>query len=356
MCKSNKYKPMEDISVQLSEQKRKVDFKTYDISVKELISMVSDGIVNISPDYQRKFRWDDVRQSLLVESVFLGIPVPSLYMATNTNATWEVIDGLQRISTIIRFAADLNSPARNKIGKLDFLKLTGLEKLSLMNGKTIDQLSATLRLDFLLKPLKIVTLSDKSDAQVRFDLFERLNTGGLTLSDQEIRNCVYRGRFNDFICRLSKDERLRRLTKKPKNASEDGTYEEMVLRFFAYLYGRQDFIHNVKDFLNDFMESKLNDFDEKEYETIFNKVFNQLEHLQYGIVKSSGRKLSSTVFWEAITVGAAEAIRTGHENLNLDNFYEWVVEEDFNKLVTGATNSARMISERINYAKEKFCN
>ena len=103
------------------------------------------------------------------------------------------------------------------------------------------------------------------------------------------------------------------------------------------------------------MESKLNDFDEKEYEAIFNKVFDQLEHLQYGIVKSNGRKLSSTVFWEAITVGAAEAIRSGHENLNLDNFYEWVAEEDFNKLVTGATNSARMISERINYAKEKFC-
>lgn len=208
---------MEDISVQLSEQKRKVDFKTYDISVKELISMVSDGIVNISPDYQRKFRWDNVRQSLLIESVFLGIPVPSLYMATNSDATWEVIDGLQRISTIIRFAADLDSPARKKIGKLDLLQLTGLEKLSLMNGKTIDQLSTSLRLDFLLKPLKIVTLSDKSDAQVRFDLFERLNTGGLTLSDQEIRNCVYRGRFNDFICRLSKDKRLKKLTKKPQN-------------------------------------------------------------------------------------------------------------------------------------------
>ena len=77
--------------------------------------------------------------------------------------------------------------------------------------------------------------------------------------------------------------------------------------------------------------------------------------MQYGIVKSSGRKLSSTIFWEAITVGAAEAIRSGHENLNLDNFYEWVTEEDFNKLVTGATNSARMISDRIDYAKEKFC-
>lgn len=103
---------MVDISVQLSEQKRKVDFKTYDISVKELISMVNDGIINVSPNYQRKFRWDDQRQSKLIESIFLGIPVPSLYMATNSDATWEVIDGLQRISTIIRFAADLDSEAR----------------------------------------------------------------------------------------------------------------------------------------------------------------------------------------------------------------------------------------------------
>ena len=70
---------MVDISVQLSEQKRKVDFKTYDISVKELISMVNDGIVNVSPNYQRKFRWGDQRQSKLIESIFLGIPVPSLY-------------------------------------------------------------------------------------------------------------------------------------------------------------------------------------------------------------------------------------------------------------------------------------
>ena len=60
---------MVDISVQLSEQKRKVDFKTYDISVKELISMVNDGIVNVSPNYQRKFRWDDQRQSKLIESI-----------------------------------------------------------------------------------------------------------------------------------------------------------------------------------------------------------------------------------------------------------------------------------------------
>ena len=184
--------------------------------------------------------------------------------------------------------------------------------------------------------------------------FEAL-VGGIKLSDQEIRNCVYRGRFNDFVCRLSEDPRLRSLTSKPKSALEDGTYEELVLRFFAYLYGRDKFVHNVKDFLNDFMNDHLNKFDEVEYETIFHQVFEQLSRLEHGIVKAPNRKQSSTVFWEAITVGAAEAIKSGKKNLNLDDFYIWVADEEFNKLVTGATNSSPMLEKRIKYAKDKFC-
>lgn len=345
---------MEDISTQLSNQKRLVDFKTFDISVKELISMVNDKIINISPDYQRKFRWDNKRQSQLVESIFLGIPVPSLFMATNVDYTWEVIDGLQRISTIIRYAAEPDSYARTLIDKPDYLRIEGLGKLSSMNGKSIADLPVSLRLDFLLKPLKIITLSDKSDAQVRFDLFQRLNTGGITLSDQEIRNCVYKGRFNDFIKRLSLDERLRRITIKPKASSEDGTYEELVLRFFAYLFGRERFNHNVRDFLNDYMETTSSSFNEREFESIFNKVFDELTNLEYGIVKVEGRKITSTIFWEAITVGAAETILSGHEHLNLDDFYEWASDDEFNKMVIGATNSRPMVENRIQYAKTHF--
>jgi len=346
---------MPDISVQLSEQKRLVDFRTYDFSVKELISMVNEGIVNISPDYQRKFRWKDEQQSLLIESIFLGIPVPSLFMATNSDSTWEVIDGLQRISSLIRFATPLEAPARVKIGKSDLLRLKGLEKLSSMNGMTIDDIPYSLKLDFLLKPLKVITLSDKSDPQVRFDLFQRLNTGGISLTDQEIRNCIYKGSFNNFIKRLAQDDRLHRLTMKASSADSNGTYEELVLRFFAYLYNRDLFVHNVKDFLNSFMKWASINYDEREYELTFNRVFDELSGLPHGIVKNVGRKSSSTVFWEAITVGAAEALNSGIEHLNLDGFYDWVSEDEFNKLVTGATNSRLMIDRRIEFACHKFC-
>ena len=345
---------MADISVQLSEQKRLVDFKTYDFSIKELVSMINDGIINISPEYQRKFRWDDERQSMLIESIFLGIPVPSLFMATNSDATWEVIDGLQRLSSIVRFVADLDSNARRRVGRDDYLKLEGLGKLTEMNGKTILEIPTALKLDFLLKPIKVITLSDKSDYQVRFDLFQRLNTGGITLTDQEIRNCVFKGSFNDFIKRLSEDERLRRLTMKPKSALEDGTYEELVLRFFAYLYGRDLFEHNVRDFLNKFMKRASANYNERDYEAIFNRVFDKLSGLPSGIVKKPGRKSSSTVFWEAVTVGAAEALLSGQENINLDGFYEWADDPNFNRLITGATNSRPMIDNRIEYTKKKF--
>ena len=91
-----------DIIGELNEQKRKVDFNSYDISVKELISMVGEGIIDIAPEYQRQFRWKEDRQSVLIESIFLGIPVPSLFMATNIDGSWELIDGVQRLRGLPR--------------------------------------------------------------------------------------------------------------------------------------------------------------------------------------------------------------------------------------------------------------
>jgi len=84
---------MKDLQDQLNTQKRKVDFDTYDITVKEIINMVADDIIDIAPEYQRLFQWRDDRQSKFIESVLLGIPTPSLFMATNPDGTWEVIDG-----------------------------------------------------------------------------------------------------------------------------------------------------------------------------------------------------------------------------------------------------------------------
>ena len=344
---------MEDINSELNEQKRKVDFNSYDMSVKELISMVNDGLIDIAPEYQRQFRWDAFRQSTLIESIFLGIPVPSLFMSTNPDGTWEVIDGVQRLSSIINFAAEKDSSARKKIKKEIPLQLCGLKKMKSFNEKDFKCLPRSLQIDFLLKPLKITTLSDKSDKSIRFDLFERLNTGGIKLSDQEIRSCIFRGQFNDFLKRLSLNNNFRRVVKLSKNSENDGTREELVLRFFATLNNKNNFDHSVVDFLNDYMNDSCKNFDYETNERIFNNVFTQLSNLTHGMVKSRTSTITSVVLFEAVSVGAAEVLQK-KGSINISSFYDWVTDKDFNKLITGATNSKPKLLARIEFCRSKF--
>jgi uncharacterized protein with ParB-like and HNH nuclease domain len=252
---------MKDFVNQLEKETRKVDFDSFDISVKELVSMSEEDIIDVAPEYQRQFRWPKENQSRLIESVFLGIPVPSLFMAANRDGSWELIDGVQRLNSLIHFVG--TEQQLKKFGFKKSLILNGLEVLSEYNGCTFKELPQTLRLKFSLRPLKVTTLSDKSDLKVRFDLFERLNTGGIRLTDQEIRACVFRGKFNDFLSELAKNEHFNAVVNLPAPKQQDGTKEELILKFFAYKNNRDKFDHSVVGFLNDYMSNSSKKFNYK---------------------------------------------------------------------------------------------
>ena len=338
-----------DLITQLNEQKRKVDFNSYDISVKELISMVGEGIIDIAPEYQRQFRWKEDRQSTLIESIFLGIPVPSLFMATNPDGSWELIDGVQRLSSIIHFAG--SEEIRRKIQVTSELNLVMLQKLTTLNDNTFGSLPRSVQLDFLLKPLKITTLSDKSDLEVRFDLFERLNTGGIILSNQEIRSCVYRGRFSDFLKYLVVDENFKNVVKLTSTEEVDGTREEYVLRFFAFLNNYQNFDHSVVDFLNKYMAAATKRFDYDRGEKNFQKTFKQLSTLPHGITRK--RNTTPANLFEGVAVGAALVISDG-KDLDMANAEIWINGDELRNYTTGATNSKKNVIGRIEYCKKKF--
>jgi uncharacterized protein with ParB-like and HNH nuclease domain len=339
----------ENLITQLNEQKRKVDFNSYDISVKELISMVQEGIIDIAPEYQRQFRWKEDRQSALIESIFLGIPVPSLFMATNNDGSWELIDGVQRLSSIIHFAG--NEEVRKKIQITSELKLVILKKLTTLNDNTFSSLPRSIQLDFLLKPLKITTLSDKSDLEVRFDLFERLNTGGIILSNQEIRSCVYRGKFNDFLKALALNENFKKVVKLTSTEDVDGTREEYVLRFFAFLNNYQNFDHSVVDFLNKYMSVATKSFNYEQEEKIFQETFRQLRTLPHGITRK--RNTTPANLFEGVSVGAALVIKNGRD-LVMTNAETWITGEELRSYTTGATNSKKNVIGRIEYCERKF--
>ncbi len=344
----------EELQTQLMEQKLKVDFNTYDLSIKEIVSMVKDGIINIAPDYQRRFRWDEERQSSLIESLFLGIPIPNLFMATNAeDGTWELIDGVQRVSTIISFIGDEEERALlNSVNKAVNLKLVGLTKLTKFNDLTFAELPKDIQLKFKLNSIKVTTLSDKSDLNVRFDLFERLNRGGLTLSDQEIRSCVYRGRFNDFVKELSRDVNFCNCVHVSETKVNSGIREELVLRLFAYLYDIDSFEHSVKDFLNEYMKKANKHFDYLVNEKAFRETFKILNNaLPEGI--SKGRKNTPLNLYEAVAVAAVNVyMKKG--KINTDGIDKWLTDPELIKFTTGATNTKASVVGRIDFCKKKF--
>jgi uncharacterized protein with ParB-like and HNH nuclease domain len=337
---------------QLESQRRRVDFDTYDITVQQLIAMVESGAIDVAPVYQRQFRWDDSKRAHLVESVFLGVPVPSLFMAANRDGTWELVDGVQRLSTLVQFAG--TEGARKRLGLKNPLVIAELEKLSELSGSRFSELPDSLKLQFNLRPIKVVTLSDKSDLVVRFDLFERLNTGGVALTDQEIRGCIFRGQFNEFLERLAKSSEFRAVVRLTDRQEGDGTREECVLRFFAFLFRYRSFVHSVVDFLNDFMRQATGEFDYEGGEQRFRDTFRQLSKaLPSGIVRGEGRKITPINLYEAVSVGAALALKK-KSKLATRGIGTWLNSVELRKLTTGATNNRSSVVGRIEYCRDRF--
>lgn len=339
---------LQALQSQLEKERKLVSFDSYDLSVRQLLDMVEIGEIFVPPEYQRQFIWDPHRQSVLIESVFLGIPIPSLFMATNLDATWEVVDGVQRLGTLSHFVATLG--LLEKISRTDGLEIAGLEKLDALNGFTFESLPKSVQLHFLTRPMRVTVLNDKSDLSVRFDLFERLNTGGVSLTAQEIRNCVYRGLFNDNIKTLSEYPAFRSTVKVKDNQSKNGTYEEMVLRFFAYLERYEEFDHSVKGFLNQYMKDNQNKELGKTRSDLFKTVFDKLEEgLPNGIARS--RSTTPVNLFEAMAVGAALALQH-NGNLNPGRFQALLLDETLKTFTGAGSNQKRLVIGRIEHVRD----
>jgi uncharacterized protein with ParB-like and HNH nuclease domain len=343
--------PAESQAEQLAREKRAVSYDSYDISVRQIADMVENREINIAPEYQRHFVWDEERESELIESIFLGIPIPSLFMATNSDATWEVVDGVQRISTVLHFLGDKKH--LEMINKNKPLKLHGLTKLSSFNGSLFDDMPRSAQLQFLTRPLRVTTLNDKSDNAVRYDLFERLNTGAVALHPQEIRNCVFRGIFMDFIRQQSENSNFRAVVKLPDNELKSASYEECVLRFFAFRDKYKKFGHNVKEFLNEYaveMNKKRFASEAKDFEEVMNFLIKELPD---GVVRQKRKNTTPINLYEAVAVGAALALKSG-KKIKSGILKSIIDDVELTRLTTGGTNSNPMVVGRIEYVRNKL--
>jgi uncharacterized protein with ParB-like and HNH nuclease domain len=174
--------------------------KTLDISFNELYDMYIDGELIIDPAYQRLFRWSEGKQSRFIESLILELPLPAIFVIEVKEGVFELIDGLQRISSYLHFRGALEGQGG------DFLRLKDCDIVKELNDLTYNDLPHTLQIKVKRNFTRVEIIKKESDQRLRYYMFKRLNTGGEELSDQEIRNCTIRlldNRFNDFLIELS---------------------------------------------------------------------------------------------------------------------------------------------------------
>lgn len=256
-----------DLLEQIDKERKLVKTDEIDYSISELVNMYKRGALDIHPEFQRLFRWTPQQKSRFIESILIGIPIPPIFIAEDENSAWDVIDGVQRLSTIFEFYGIL----KDENGKeIEGSVLVGTKKLKALEGKVWDNTwhktnyafvqDKALENKFLYNSrFKIIRVGSESDPDAKYDLFDRLNTGGTKLEPQEVRNClaimlnieVYKWlrklSYNpDFVNCMP-------LTEKDKREQADMEY---ALRFIVYRHIRKDEYTSTDD-ITDVLTRKM---------------------------------------------------------------------------------------------------
>lgn len=273
----------------VDDRRKQVASRALDVSLNELLDMHHAGELTIRPEYQRLFRWSLTKQSQFIESLILEMPIPPLFVIEIEESKWELIDGLQRISSYLHLRGELESPLFDPPIQLgDTLTLTGCDIVNELNGCEFDDFPAALQIRLKRSFLRVEVIRKETDPRFRYYMFKRLNTGGELLGEQEVRNCVIRllgDRFNSFIQRLTENEDFIACTESLASANRRRMVDvELVLRFFAFKNDFANFTHDIGPFLTTYMERVTDEqspdalqFDYTAEEDVFNKVFSVLK-------------------------------------------------------------------------------
>lgn len=211
----------------------------YPMSIGELASIYNEGDLDVHPEFQRIFRWDQSQKSNLIESILLGIPIPPIFVSQNENGVWDVIDGQQRLSTIFEFMGVLKDENGNV---QEASRLTKTKFLPSLEGKwweseDIDNSLTEAQRRYIKRSKLDITIIDKtSDINAKYELFQRLNTGGTRLSPQEIRNCLLvmiNEPFYRQLREMNDDQNFKNCIPLSDNSREEQGDMEFIIRYLV---------------------------------------------------------------------------------------------------------------------------
>ncbi|BDH70353.1 DUF262 domain-containing protein [Streptomyces sp. PLM4] len=324
---------------EIVQRSREIHTDRYSMAINEALSMYENSDLEIHPEFQRIFRWGIQQQSRLIESVFLGIPIPPIFVAARKDGVWDVVDGVQRLSTLFRFMGALRKDDGNlddpePLTAGDYLKsLEGVvwsESTAPSNGEPYTALSEAQQRFFKRARLDFQIVEHTSDEQAKFDLFQRLNSGA-HLSEQEARNCLavmLDPTFFRWLQQLAKNPEFSQTVSLSERQEEEAYGVELALRYLSIVTAQRSDLSGLAD-VGEFLTSRMRDFIDSpgfdrdfEYERFIdifswlNEALGESSFKRFDLAKSkhSGR----------FTVSAFEAVTTG---LGL-NYEQWKQLDD----------------------------
>lgn len=253
--------PLEDEEGDFIDSNSQIFTDKSDPEIDSLIKRIKTGKIVLQPEFQRYYVWDPIKASRLIESALLDIPLPVIYFSEENDGKVYVIDGQQRLTSFLSFIDGIFPDGQE-------FKLRGLKVLKELNGNKFSQLETKYQDKIQNFSIRTITFRKESGKDLKFEIFERLNTGSVILNDQELRNCIYRGSFNKLIKDLSEDAdfryilNLKKFDKRMKDI-------ELVLRFSAFYH--QTYL-NYKPPIKKFLNTEF-----EKYQNITNTDANELK-------------------------------------------------------------------------------
>jgi hypothetical protein len=323
-------------------------------SVGNIIQLIEDNIIDLQPEFQRNFIWDRKRASKLIDSLLSNLPIPNVFLGRSRKSEKIiVIDGQQRLKTIYFFINGCFNEEEKPF------RLEGLIDKR-WNRKSFVELDPSIQRK-IKNSIINSTILDNIDFKpgVFFELFYRLNTGGVPLTEQEIRNCIFSGDFNNKLKEINEIFYWKKLIE-GKNFNKRMTDLELILRFYS-LYNEKylNYKPPMREWLNStYWEEKSNDFKDYDY---FYSLFERTTKKVYDEIGKDAFKGESKVFKKAIFDAIMISIARGIENRSikedLKTNYQLLLEDpNFKSNITEVTNSPHQIISRINLARRYFLN
>lgn len=329
---------MSNLMEELAKERKSIKTDSYDMSIGEIISLYQDGDIKLNPAYQRLFRWDDDHKARFIESILIGIPIPEIFVAQKDDGKWDIVDGVQRISTLLQLVGEL--PHHEP------LVLESTKYLPSLEGMTWNTMPNEAKRILKRARIGVNIILTENSIESQYELFQRLNTGGLSLESQEIRNCLiimldesYYDRINGLKTYESFQKCLRITGEKYKVEY----HMELIVRYMIAKRNKVNYddynISNEKlpDFLDREMALLIEDkaFDIDNEIALFKKTFDYLaEQMADDVFKKFNPEKNrfeggfSNSSYEAILVGVAE---------NLDSLKNTDLKEKIKGIYTHET-------------------